>query len=89
MATVAAVVALLSAIVSAWCILHAINIVYVSENSPAAFFFAQAAHQWVDSLGLPLQRTIPLGVISGGSSLVAFIQAIRFYNLGRRSRETA
>jgi len=86
---IAALAALLSALLWAWCIVHALNIVHASEHSPGPFLCDEAAQEWMASLGLPLERTIPLGVLSAGFSLVALIQAVRFYNSGKNYQKLA
>jgi hypothetical protein len=77
--------------VAAWCGVHAVSVVLALEHSPGAFFCAEGAREWMASLGLPLERTIPLGVFCGGISLVALVQCIRQVNALRRGgqRRTA
>jgi hypothetical protein len=69
--------------VATWCAVHAVAVVYALQHSPGPFFCAEGAQAWVASLGPPLERTIPLGILCGGVSLVAFVQCIRHMNVLR------
>jgi hypothetical protein len=83
LATFAALCVVAFGSVAAWCAVHAVGVVYALQHSPGPFFCAEGAQSWVASLGLPLERTIPLGVLCGGISLVAFVQCVRHVNAMR------
>ena len=82
-AAIAASVAVASGAVAVYCLIHAIH-VYDGLQRLAGPRCGNGVAEEVAKLGLPLERTIPIGVFSGGGALVAMIQAIRFVNGAKR-----
>jgi len=66
--------------IGVWCGVHAVGVIYALQHNPGPFICTEGADAWVASLGLPLERTIPLGILCGGFSLVAFVQCVRQVN---------
>jgi len=88
LASATGMTALVCAAVAVWCVLHAH---YLMTRLPQATgpvcgtCYAEEMAEAAASQGMPLEQTIPLGVFSGGCSLVAAIQSIRSVN-GMRGR---
>ena len=83
LAIVTAAAGVACALVAVWCLLHAIH-VHSGLQQASGTFCGTCYQSMVAALGLPLEQTIPLGVLSGGCALVAGVQSIRFAN-GARS----
>src|SRR5437016_329047 len=77
---IAAIAVVAFGTVSAWCVCHAVHMIYEFQHNPGPFVCAEGAQAWVASLGLPLEQTIPIGVLSGGFTMVAFVQTVRHVN---------
>src|SRR6184192_1481378 len=80
LALAAAVATVAFGVVTIWCAWHSVRVVYMVQHNPGPFFCAEGAEQWAASLGLPLEQTIPIGVLSGGVTLVSFVQSLRCVN---------
>ncbi len=78
--------ALVSGLMALWCFLHAAHVVYAAELISGPWMCAEAAHEFAASVGLPLEQTISLGLFTGGCTLVALIQTIRYANAGAFAR---
>lgn len=70
------------ALLAIWCLLHAIH-VFSGLQQASGTWCGTCYQSMVNALGLPLEKTIPLGVLSGGCALVAAVQTIRFANGAR------
>jgi hypothetical protein len=75
-----AIVALLSAVVAIGCLIHTIKL--FSE------FQSELVCPYPPHHGLPVEKSIPLGVFSGGVALVALVHVVRLLN-GRRAARAA
>ncbi|HEY7091022.1 MAG TPA: hypothetical protein VH518_23195 [Tepidisphaeraceae bacterium] len=72
---------------TAWCLLHCADVLYAFQHSPGPFFCAEGAQEWIESLGLPLEKTIPGGILCAGITFVAFVHCVRYVNALHRRRE--
>jgi hypothetical protein len=77
-----------------WCVAHAVRVeILIVQREEAE---AKHPHMWACALaadedekafeaivGLPLERTIPAGVLASGFAMVLGIQAVRLLNRGR------
>jgi hypothetical protein len=79
LAAFAMATALASAIVAIWCIAHVVT-VYVGLQRAGDTLCGSCYDESIAKLGLPLEQTIPIGILSGGVALVAAIQTIRCLN---------
>jgi hypothetical protein len=70
------------ALVAVWCLLHAID-VFSGLQEASGTGCGTCYASMVDALGMPLEKTIPLGVLSCGCALVAGVQTVRFANGAR------
>jgi hypothetical protein len=75
-----AIVTLLSAVVAMGCLIHTVKL--FSE------FQSELVDAYPPDHGLPVEKSIPLGVFSGGVALVALVHFVRLLN-GRRAARAA
>jgi len=80
LAIVLALAFVIFAILSVWCIYHTIQIGYALKHSPSPFTCIQAEQEWLANLGLPLEQTIPIGLLTSGFAVAALVQLIRYRN---------
>lgn len=73
--------------IAVWCAIHAFHLVSGLQQAKGTFC-GTCYESMVAAIGLPLEKTIPLAVLSGGCALVAGVQSIRFAN-GARSADSA
>jgi hypothetical protein len=73
---VVAGVALLAGAVAAWCFFHTVRVLLevrrVAGSRPIDFDPSY--------LGMPVEKSVPLGVFSGGVALVAVVHVVRLWN---------
>lgn len=78
-------VVLLTGAVAAWCFVHTIQVMVevqqVFRSRPIDF---DPSH-----LGMPVEQSIPLGVLSGGVALVALVHLVRLWNSRKVARPAA
>lgn len=78
-------VALVAGAVAAWCVVHTVQVVVevqdVAGSRPIDFD--------PSSLGMPVEKAVPLGIVSGGVALVAFVQFVRLWNGRKAARRAA
>lgn len=79
------VAVLLTGAVAAWCFVHTIQVMVeaqqVARSRPIDFAPSQ--------LGMPVEKSIPLGVLSGGVALVALVHFLRLWNSRKAARPAA
>jgi hypothetical protein len=86
--------AVLCCVPAAWCVSHTLDVeLRIAERAnehaknPPQWACAQAAAEdrksFEASLGLPLERAIPGGVLSGGFAVAFFVHAVRSANAAR------
>src|SRR4051794_16513495 len=88
LAFVTGAAAALCALVAIWCVLHGIHVVSGLQQASGTWC-GTCYDEMVAALGLPLEQTIAVGVLSGGCACVAGIQTIRFVNGARGQRRGA
>jgi hypothetical protein len=78
-AALCAGVALVSGLIAVWCVVHTANVVDAHRHIHY-FVCAEAVHEWERQLGVPVEKTIPVGLLCGGVAVVAAIQSARLLN---------
>jgi hypothetical protein len=67
-------------IIAAWCVVHAVHVAIGLQQISVPFCGVPSYDEQAAKLGLPLERTIPVGVLCSGCAVVAAIQSIRCVN---------
>jgi len=83
-AAVTITIAVAAGVIALWCGVHTVHVWQVqtalANSGPIC---GNAITERLATLGLPIEKTIPIGFLAGGVSLVAVIQSIRLMNAGR------
>lgn len=79
-------VVLLTGAVAAWCFVHTVQVMAevqrLVRSRPIDNFD-------LSYLGMPMEKSIPLGVLSGGVALVALVHFVRLWNSRKAARPAA
>src|SRR5262249_9480330 len=87
LAVVAGCAVLVFGFLTAWCVLHCVGLLVAFQHSPGPFACAAGAQEWIERLGLPLEKTIPGGILCTGFTFIAFVHCVRYVNALHRRRE--
>jgi len=71
--------------VTAWCVVHTMQVIVEVQRVVRA----RPIDFDPSYLGMPVEKSIPLGILSGGVTLVALVHFIRLWNSRRTARPAA